>query len=209
MATTARAVGGIQCTGCRAAESIPPRDGWYIETPVSVKTTTTLTTLQGYVTTAEADGDGWVNLVMHDVCDRCSTPAISPTTLDAFAGWLSGRGTPERTVDEVIGGEPLPIVYGPEGNDTTVRNTSLEDGGGPNRASQCWWFGGFGDNTHAWTKITGSQAHTGDVAYRVDVARYVDGDRRLQPFEDTGGCALSATPGHRYQLGPTTAPTRV
>lgn len=198
---SARAVGGIACVGCRTAETIPPRDPLHLETPISVKTETTLAALQGYVSRAREQGGGWINLVMHDVCEGCSTHAIAPSTLAALADWLVAEGIAVRTVDSVVGGPVRPVVLGPPGNNLTLRNASLEEPGGLGGAPRCWWFGGFGINTHRWSTLTGSDAHTGDTAYQVDVTGYVDGDRRLQQFEDTGACSLAVTPGHRYQIG--------
>lgn len=118
---SARKVGGIVspglCHGCGYAESIPPSDAYYTRTPDSVRTNTSLATLKGYVTQAEAHGGGWVQLVIHHVCDGCAdTYAVSPSTLASFLDWLQPRslgGTSVKTVDEVIGGPVQPPISGP------------------------------------------------------------------------------------------------
>src|SRR5205085_11522748 len=109
---SARSIGGVvgptTCFGCPFAESIPPANLWSTQTPDSIKTTTSLATLQDYVTQAEDHGGGWVQLVMHHVCDGCTgTYAISPSMLSAFLDWLAQRGsqgTVVKTVNQVIGG---------------------------------------------------------------------------------------------------------
>ncbi|MDH4285431.1 MAG: polysaccharide deacetylase family protein, partial [Gallionellaceae bacterium] len=58
--SSARTVGGLvsgsQCTGCATAESIPPGNPYYIQTPESIMSTTTLDQLKTLVTQAETNG---------------------------------------------------------------------------------------------------------------------------------------------------------
>ena len=71
----------------------------------SVLDTTGLATLEGYVTRAERDGGGWLQIVFHYVCDRCNVYAVTMPNLSQFLSWLSrrtGHGTTEETVREVI-----------------------------------------------------------------------------------------------------------
>jgi peptidoglycan/xylan/chitin deacetylase (PgdA/CDA1 family) len=107
---SARRAWGLQGPNCTptcnypVAESIPPADIWGIRTFDAVKKDTTLATLQYFVTTAEANGGGWVPLQMHEVCDGCDDYSITATTLGAFLDWLQSRGTTVKTVGQVIGG---------------------------------------------------------------------------------------------------------
>ncbi|WP_433229417.1 polysaccharide deacetylase family protein [Actinomadura formosensis] len=201
---SARTVGGVvspgSCNGCGYAETIPPADAYFTQTPDSVKTDTTLAQLQGYVTQAETHGGGWVQLVIHHVCNGCeNTYAISPSTLSSFLDWLAPRsanGTQVKTVDQVIGGSLQPPVDGPP-SPTSVQNPSLETATG--NVPDCFQLGGYGSNTYTWSRTSAS--HTGQYAERVDVTAYTDGDRKLVTKQDAGTCAPAATPGHAYRLG--------
>ncbi len=124
---SARGIGGIGgCASCPSAETIPPADAYGTRTRASVKQDTTLATLQGWVTAAEAQGGGWVQIVMHQVCggSGCSVYSVSPSTLAAFLDWLAPRaasGTVVKTVREVIGQSSPP----PPPPDTTPPETSI------------------------------------------------------------------------------------
>jgi peptidoglycan/xylan/chitin deacetylase (PgdA/CDA1 family) len=107
---SARGTGGLAspdgCYGaCPAAESIPPADPFDTRTVASVLDTTPTVAIERYVTRAEQAGGGWVQIVLHHVCDRCDPYAVTPATLTAFLDWLaqrSARGTVVRTVVQVI-----------------------------------------------------------------------------------------------------------
>ena len=99
------------CTTCALAETIPPKDVYATRTPDSVRSDTTLATIESYVTRAETNGGGWVQIVFHEICDHCDQYSTSPGTLDAFLDWLAPRstqGTTVKTVNEVIAGTLLP-----------------------------------------------------------------------------------------------------
>lgn len=201
---SARTVGGVVspggCQGCGYAETVPPADAYFTQTPDSVKTGTTLAQLKNTVTQAEAHGGGWVQLVIHHVCDGCDdTYATSPSTLSAFLDWLAPRaanGTTVKTVDQVIGGSTQPPVDGPP-SPASVQNPSLENATGD--VPDCFQLGGYGTNTYAWSRTNDS--HTGQYAERVTVTARTDGDRKLVTRQDAGTCAPAATPGHSYRLG--------
>jgi hypothetical protein len=210
---SARGVSGVRspdgCLSCITAETIPPPTAFLYNTrtPSSIKTTTTLADMQGLVTQAENNGGGWVQLVMHHVCDPgagcADTYSVPPTLLAQFLDWLQTRteqGTVVKTVDQVIGGTTKPAVAGPgyptqPGN--LVKNPSLEEvsAGEP----VCFEPGGYGLNTTTYT-VT-SDAHTGSVAERVNVTAWTSGDQKLITKQDTGECALPVTAGHRYDIG--------
>jgi peptidoglycan/xylan/chitin deacetylase (PgdA/CDA1 family) len=208
---SARTIGGIHdgtsCSGCPNAESIPPFDPFVTATPSSVKTTTTLASLQALVTQAEARGGGWIQIVMHHVCDNCAqTYAISPAVLSSFLDWLQLRaasGTVVKTVADVIGGPVKPLVAGPplpppSTGTNVIQNSSLEADANVDGVPDCWMLGGYGINTFKWTRT--SDAHTGLWAERVDVSAYTGGDRKLVGLQDVGACAPAVKPGHSYVL---------
>jgi len=128
--TSARTVGGLvsgtQCTACPTAESIPPGNPYYILTPESILSTTTLDEIETLVTQAENNGGGWVPLVFHNVCDGCDPYSVTPATLDAFLTWLQPRtanNTYVRTVNQVMTGD-LPSSP-PPSPDTTAPTVSI------------------------------------------------------------------------------------
>jgi hypothetical protein len=67
--------------------------------------TTNLATIESYVTRAERDGGGWVQIVFHYVCDGCDPYSVSEQNFSEFVTWLSARsalGTRVETVRAVI-----------------------------------------------------------------------------------------------------------
>jgi peptidoglycan/xylan/chitin deacetylase (PgdA/CDA1 family) len=90
------------------AGRIPPPDPYAILTPCCINSTTTLSSLQNYITQAENNGGGWVPFVLHRVCDGCGDPSISPATLAALLDWLQPRASHDtvvRTVSQVLSGD--------------------------------------------------------------------------------------------------------
>jgi peptidoglycan/xylan/chitin deacetylase (PgdA/CDA1 family) len=88
------------------AETIPPQDVWAIRTARNPRSTTPLSTIQGYVTNAETNGGGWVILVFHRIGDRSDDYSTPAATFQALLEWLEPRavsGTTIQTVAEVIG----------------------------------------------------------------------------------------------------------
>jgi peptidoglycan/xylan/chitin deacetylase (PgdA/CDA1 family) len=95
------------------AETIPPLDAYATRTPPNPKQSTTLATIEGYVTAAENNGGGWVQLVFHHLCDQCDAYSISPANFIALLDWLQPRaatGTTVKTTAEVVGGPVQPPV---------------------------------------------------------------------------------------------------
>jgi peptidoglycan/xylan/chitin deacetylase (PgdA/CDA1 family) len=83
-------------------------------------------------------------------------------------------------------------------NSTTnlLQNPSLESASGSNPS--CWLLGGYGTASFAWART--SDAHTGAFGERLDVSSLSSGDRKMVVTQDTGACAVSATPGHSYAV---------
>ena len=77
--------------------------------------------MQGYVTTVENSGGGWVIFMFDSVCTNCGTTwATSPENLSALLDWLgprSANGTVVKTVGEVMGEG--------SGTDTTAPTSSM------------------------------------------------------------------------------------
>jgi peptidoglycan/xylan/chitin deacetylase (PgdA/CDA1 family) len=95
------------------AETIPPTDAYATRTPANVKSGTTLATIESYVTGAEQNGGGWVQIVIHHICDHCDAYSITLADFTALVDWLApraGNGTIVRTTNEVIGGPVQPPV---------------------------------------------------------------------------------------------------
>jgi uncharacterized protein (DUF2267 family) len=67
------------------------------------------------VTGAEQHGGGWVQLVIHHVCDRCDAYSMTAADFQALLDWLAPRaaaGTVVQTTAQVIGGPVQPPVHG-------------------------------------------------------------------------------------------------
>jgi peptidoglycan/xylan/chitin deacetylase (PgdA/CDA1 family) len=95
------------------AETIPPLDAYATRTPPNPKQGTTVATIEGYVTAAEQNGGGWVQLVFHHLCDHCDAYSITPADFTALVEWLQPRramGTVVETTHQVIGGPFNPPV---------------------------------------------------------------------------------------------------
>jgi peptidoglycan/xylan/chitin deacetylase (PgdA/CDA1 family) len=116
---SARSLGGIRgsdCTSCPFAETIPPLNRWAIRTPRPINNATTLATMEGYVTQAEANGGGWVILLIHSVCDACDNESVRLDQLTAFMDWLQPRAATTGTVVQTVGqvmsgvGAPPPVA---------------------------------------------------------------------------------------------------
>lgn len=218
---SARITSGIRsptgCFSCPWAESLTPPNLYAMRIPQSVRTTTTLDTIKGYVTGARDHGGGWVQILMHHVCDTavCDENSITPANLDALAAWL--RAQPEvtvRTVAKVIDGPRKAGVAGPprpapSGAANVLTDPSLEDSAAANPA--CWRPSGYKVSDGIWTPT--ADARTGARAWRLDVTSLATGAaNRLLSLQDNGLCAPSATVGARYTVGAWvkgTAPVRL
>jgi hypothetical protein len=111
--TTYLALKLIHVLAAIVAVGIPPADAYATRTPPNPKQGTTLETIEGYVTGAETDGGGWVQLVFYHLCDGCDAYSITPANFDSLLDWLQGQAVNNvvvRTTDEVIGGSVQPPV---------------------------------------------------------------------------------------------------
>jgi peptidoglycan/xylan/chitin deacetylase (PgdA/CDA1 family) len=90
------------------AETIPPPDPFATRTPADPKQGTTVATIEGYVTSAEQNGGGWVQLTFHHICNGCDAYSITPADMQSLLDWLStqvtGGAVAVKTTEQVIGG---------------------------------------------------------------------------------------------------------
>jgi peptidoglycan/xylan/chitin deacetylase (PgdA/CDA1 family) len=90
------------------AETIPPADPYATRTPADPKQGTTLSTIEGYVTAAEQNGGGWVQLTFHHICNGCDAYSITAGTMQSLLDWLSTQvsagAVAVQTTKLVIGG---------------------------------------------------------------------------------------------------------
>jgi hypothetical protein len=189
---------------------MPPADPFALQAPDEVDSTWTLGDLQSTVTNAEAHGGGWDILTFHHICEPGSvncepTVSITPGLFDQFISWLAAHvaSTPTTTVKsvgQVIGGTVKPPVQAPAPPAVSgaIANASLETAITPG-VPNCWSAYSYGTNSPAFAET--SDAHTGSVAERVTMTGYSDGDAKILPTFDTGGCTPGAVAGHSYALG--------
>jgi peptidoglycan/xylan/chitin deacetylase (PgdA/CDA1 family) len=90
------------------AETIPPLDPYDTRTPADPKQGTTVATIEGYVTAAEQNGGGWVQLTFHHICSSCDAYSITEANMQALLDWLqtqvSTGSVAVETTQQVIGG---------------------------------------------------------------------------------------------------------
>ncbi len=95
-------------------ETIPPQNPFRTRTPQNVDQDLSLSDVEGFVTQAENNGGGWVQLVFHDICSpggNCDFYSMPPATFNTLLDWLQPRaanGTVVKTVGEVMGGSGPP-----------------------------------------------------------------------------------------------------
>jgi peptidoglycan/xylan/chitin deacetylase (PgdA/CDA1 family) len=182
--TSGRGVGSAGCLpGCVAAETVPPADAFVLRTPAGITDTTTLETLQGFVTRAVAAGGGWLVFTIHNLCNGgCGSNGMRPDDLDAFLDWLQAQpaaAVAVRTVRQVMA---LPAPPPPA---NVLQNPGLETGltaAGPG----CWLRaatgGAGGGNVATWSHTT--DAHGGANAESVTISTFGDGDQKLISVQD-------------------------
>jgi peptidoglycan/xylan/chitin deacetylase (PgdA/CDA1 family) len=90
------------------AETIPPPDPYATRTPADPKQGTTVATIEGYVSAAEQNGGGWVQLTFHHICSGCDAYSITTANMQSLLDWLStqvtGGAVAVETTGQVIGG---------------------------------------------------------------------------------------------------------
>ena len=224
---TSRGLGDVvspaSCTGCVYAETTPPPDPNYLRAPDQVDSTWTLANLKAEVTNAVAHNGGWVILTFHHICtpigaancqaDQSTTPAI----FNAFISWLAGYAntaankTTVKTIDQQVRAylgsaypayqTPAPVSAPPPApvGVNALSNPSLESLDTNTGFPTCFQSGGWGTNTVAWSRVTGS-AHTGTAAEQLTVTGYSSGDAKLLPTLDLGTCSPTVVPGKTYNL---------
>jgi peptidoglycan/xylan/chitin deacetylase (PgdA/CDA1 family) len=90
------------------AETIPPVNAFATRTPPDPKQGTTVATIEGYVSSAEQNGGGWVQLTFHHICDSCDAYSITAANMQSLLDWLNTQVTAGavavETTKQVIGG---------------------------------------------------------------------------------------------------------
>ena len=90
------------------AETIPPADPYATRTPPDPKRGTTVATIEGYVSSAEQNGGGWVQLTFHHICNGCDAYSITAADMQSLLDWLNTQVTAGavavKTTEQVIGG---------------------------------------------------------------------------------------------------------
>jgi peptidoglycan/xylan/chitin deacetylase (PgdA/CDA1 family) len=102
-----RGVSGVNDTRV-FGETIPPANPYATRTPPDPKQGTTVSTIEGYVTAAEQNGGGWVQLTFHHICSGCDPYSITTANMQSLLDWLSTQVTAGtvvvETTEQVIGG---------------------------------------------------------------------------------------------------------
>jgi len=90
------------------AETIPPLNAYATRTPADPKQGTTVATIEGYVSSAEQNGGGWVQLTFHHICAGCDAYSITAANMQALLDWLNTQVTSGavavETTEQVVGG---------------------------------------------------------------------------------------------------------
>lgn len=100
-------------TVSQGPDTIPPHDPYATWAMPSIKNSTSVATIEGWVTQTENAGGGWVQLVIHHICNNCDVYSMTSANFTALLDWLqtrSANGTVVRTTNEVIGGSVKPPV---------------------------------------------------------------------------------------------------
>jgi peptidoglycan/xylan/chitin deacetylase (PgdA/CDA1 family) len=205
-----RNVGDIRsrfgCDDCSFSEAMPPSQP-YSTKAHNVDSAWTLQDFQDAVTNAESSGGGWVQLTFHNFCgSTCGELSVSEEIFTQFLDWLEPRAasnnTIVKTVGDVVGGAAQPVVMVgdpvPIQDESGLNNPSLETLAASTGLPQCWQAGGYGTNTATVDTVT--PGRTGQIAGRVTVSNFGNGDAKLITARDLGTCAPSVTPGKSYVL---------
>ncbi|AGB24292.1 putative xylanase/chitin deacetylase [Mycobacterium sp. JS623] len=214
-----------ECSGsdCAFAETMPPADRYSVRTATPVIPPTRVAAIERQITDARMHGGGWVPIVFHEVCDRCSNLAISVKDFAVLLDWIqseSGNGVTVATVQQVVNGDVQNLVTGPvnpKRPDGQLINASLEVATSPTDThqasaedeSECWQRAGYGTNSSTWARV--ESAHSGGWAEQVSIGSIASGDQKLVVQQDTGSCSPEVKQGQSYSLSAwytSTAPVR-
>lgn len=186
-------------------ETVPCADPFALRVVAHTGPSSTLATMQSWVTKAEATG-GFVAIVFHGMCATCSPDPMEMGLFEQFLDWLAtrrARGTVVRTVNEMVGGSVAPAVWGPipppaEDGPNLLRNPSLEADANADDAPDCWVRGTPG-SVSAWS---GSNDAYDGVASQYLGAPFGGSytDRRVNTVQDSGYCAPPIVPMRTYRI---------
>jgi peptidoglycan/xylan/chitin deacetylase (PgdA/CDA1 family) len=215
---TARAVGGATGIGSSGPyyESLPPVDAYALRAPSSFAVpASTLVTLQGYVTRAEAAAAsagkvGWLIMNFHNVCDSgtlCpggqTDNIIDTATYTAFFDWLQPRaasGTIVQTISQAWGGPLKPAVS--SGTPPLILGDMESYLAGATAAPDGWYRYSSGTGTGTWSRVTGLSGI--GYAQQVVLSGWASGGMQalLQDYSDRDyrSATTQVTPGRSYTL---------
>lgn len=207
---SARGLGGtkstVGCKGCPVAEDFSPPKPFHTRAPAMVDEAWTLNDLKNLVTNTEDAGGGWMQITFHHFCPAtCNELSLDIGIFKEFTEWLKAReeshGTVVRTVDDVIGGDVLPVVA-PKMPDARETGNLVVNGGmkqpGITEDVKCWEPGGYGENTAFHSDVP--EGVGGSAGLRLDMDEYHDGDAKMLQRLDAGECAPQVLPGERYEM---------
>jgi peptidoglycan/xylan/chitin deacetylase (PgdA/CDA1 family) len=184
------------CPACVGSESVPAVDPFAVRTTPDIVDTTTLADLEGFVTSAQSSGGGWVPYIFHhESCASCGNLSTSPALLDQFAAWLADQqraGTlVVRTVGQTVGRPGGPVHTAPAATTTSMPDGDLSQAS--TSVPDCWEASGYGTNTaaFAWTPPRDGAP----ASETVTVSSYTDGDAVMLPRLDLGQCTPTTSPG--------------
>jgi len=90
---SARATCAARATEPSGFLTIPPLNVYTTRTPADPKQGTTVATIEGYVTSAEQNGGGRVQLTFHHICDGCDAHSITAANMQLLLDWLGTQVT--------------------------------------------------------------------------------------------------------------------
>lgn len=93
-------------------DTIPPTDLYAIMGLPYIVDDTRLGKIERYVIETRRNGEGWVILIFHHVCDSCDYFSVKPDVINGFIPWLAGQQSKGNvkvmTIGEVILGNVSP-----------------------------------------------------------------------------------------------------
>jgi len=111
------------------------------------------------------------------------------------ASVADGNHTVSARAADLAGNQATSTVTVTVANANLLPNGGLEAGSG--NTPNCWFLGGFGTNTFAWT--WNADGHSGSHAENLNISSYTNGDRKLLTAFN-GSCSLATAAGRRYTI---------
>lgn len=133
---------GKVCPRCPYAETLPPRNRFATRVPAGVRRTSSLARLTRAVRDAQRNGGGWVQILLHHVCDGCNRYSITVGDFDRLLRRLDRRKDVDvRTVGQLLDGSGPSVRARPPA--AVVRRGTRATFGieqGPSAIQKVRWF---------------------------------------------------------------------